>query len=519
MQTDVLQNKNAVIYLRVSSEEQVENFSLGTQEEICRREAARRGYEVIEVFREEGKSAKNITGRPELLKLLEYCRRNRRTVGGVFVYRLDRISRQTSDYLTIRKKLTDYKISLISANEPTGNSPTEKLLETIMASFAQHDNDVRSERTKNGMRARYLSGLPTGKVPIGYALDNGHAIKDGDNFDKMKKAWDLMSTGTKSLSEMAKIMNEWGLRAVVSGKEYKLRAQTVDRLFRHKFYTGLLTSRKYTDEVKGQHIPMITLEQFYKVQAIIDGRNVSGMTVGKRLQDNPEFPLRRVIKSSKCEGPLSGAWSKGRSSKYAYYICKNRCGAPSIPIKKMDKSLTEFLRDITPSKKCLEFFLLLLRKTFNQNVSNIRSKREKAEQEIVHLKELRQTLVQKNLTGIYSDEVYKEQSKIIENKIANVEIVLSDTLFDKYSINEVTQFMEDKFSDLGKTYETSDQGERRVLLGSIAPSGLHWYDSGLSNREIGGLYRSILDVENTHFALSSPEGNRTPDLQDENLAS
>lgn len=45
------------------------------------------------------------------------------------------------------------------ANEPIGNSPTDTLLETIMASFAQHDNDVRSERTNNGLKARFLSGL------------------------------------------------------------------------------------------------------------------------------------------------------------------------------------------------------------------------------------------------------------------------------------------------------------------------------------------------------------------------
>lgn len=74
---------------------------------------------------------------------------------------MDRISRQTVDYLAIRKKLHDNGIALISANEPTGDSPTDKLLETIMASFAQHDNDVRSERTKNGLRARFLSGLCT----------------------------------------------------------------------------------------------------------------------------------------------------------------------------------------------------------------------------------------------------------------------------------------------------------------------------------------------------------------------
>src|SRR2546426_74829 len=108
MNTNPLANnyigKKAIIYIRVSSEEQVENFSLKTQEEICRRDAKYKGYEVAEVFREEGKSAKNITGRPELLRLLDYCRKNKKEVKGVFVYRLDRLSRQTSDFLALRQR-------------------------------------------------------------------------------------------------------------------------------------------------------------------------------------------------------------------------------------------------------------------------------------------------------------------------------------------------------------------------------------------------------------------------------
>lgn len=202
--------KRAVIYIRVSSEEQVENYSLGTQEEICKRDAKFKGYEVAEVFREEGRSAKNIVGRPELIHMLEYCRRNKKEVGAVIVYRLDRLSRQTEDFLAIKRKLVEYNIALISANEPTGNSPTEKLLETILASFAQHDNDVRSERTKNGLRARFLAGLVTNHVPYGYINQNSYAIKDPETFEIYKKAWELMATGTKSLREMQAIMKDWG---------------------------------------------------------------------------------------------------------------------------------------------------------------------------------------------------------------------------------------------------------------------------------------------------------------------
>src|SRR5258706_9244088 len=113
--------KKAIVYIRVSSEEQVENFSLATQEELCRRDAKYKGYEIAEVFREEGKSAKTILGRPELLKLIDYCKKNKKDIGAVFVYRLDRLSRQTADYLALRKRLAGYSISIISASEPTGN--------------------------------------------------------------------------------------------------------------------------------------------------------------------------------------------------------------------------------------------------------------------------------------------------------------------------------------------------------------------------------------------------------------
>ena len=137
--------QKAILYLRVSTEEQVDNFSLDTQEELCRKEAEKRGYQVTQVFREEGRSAKNISGRPILISLLEYCRKHKREVQALFVYRLDRVSRITADYLAIRKKLGEQDVTIVSATEPTGDSPTEKLVETILAGFAQLDNDIRSQ--------------------------------------------------------------------------------------------------------------------------------------------------------------------------------------------------------------------------------------------------------------------------------------------------------------------------------------------------------------------------------------
>ena len=108
--------KRAIIYLRVSTEEQVDNFSLETQEKICKQEAERRGMEVAQIFKEEGRSAKNIVGRPVLVEMLEFCRKNKRNIDALIVYRLDRLSRQTGDFLAIRKKLAENQIILRPTN-------------------------------------------------------------------------------------------------------------------------------------------------------------------------------------------------------------------------------------------------------------------------------------------------------------------------------------------------------------------------------------------------------------------
>ena len=155
----------------------------------------------------------------------------------------------------------------------------------------------------------------------------------------------------------------------------------------------------------------------------------------------------------------------------------------------------------------MDLFLLLLRKTFNKNLSLLKAKREKAELEIQQLKALRKTLVQKNLAGIYSDEVYLEQNKDIEDKITAAQIVLSATTFDKYNIDDIEAFMREKLKDLGETYRNSSLSERRVLIVSIAPKGLHWQYNGYSKHEIGSLYQAILDIEKTHFAFGDPSAN------------
>lgn len=498
--------KKAIIYLRVSTEEQVDNFSLDTQEDICRKEAEKRGYEVIEVFREEGRSAKTILGRPVLISLLEYARKNKNRIHAAFVYRIDRISRVTSDYLAIRKKLAEHGVTVISATEPTGDGPTEKLVETILAGFAQLDNDIRSERAKNGLRARFLSGMiVTGQTPLGYAVQASFAVKDPETWDLMVKAWDLMATGTKSLSEMTRVMNEWGLREKRSGKIYLLRVTRVNVLFRNKFYMGMLTSKTYKEEIKGQHVPMITEQQFYKVQAILDGRNVNKIALSRRNFSNPEFPLRRVIKCDKCGIGLTGGWSKGRHARYAYYRCAGKCTGVSIKVDTLEDNLIQLLKDITPKQECLNLFISFLYKTYNERLSRLQKIKNNSDDEIDRLKALRKLLVEKNISGIYSDEIFKEQSEMIEDKMIKAQIAKEDATLDKYNVDAVTSFMKTFLADLGETYKRSSLSQIKVLIGSIFPLGVAWNSNGTLNHTISPLYQAIRTFEKSTISSSADE--------------
>ncbi len=505
--------EGAVLYLRVSTEEQVENYSLETQLDICTKEAGKRGLSIIQTFREEGRSAKTIKGRPALIEMLDFCRKNRKVVRAVIVYRLDRISRQTSDYLAIRKKLSEYDQILISASEPTGNSPTEKFVETMLAGFAQMDNDVRSERTKNGLRARFLNGLCNGPVPVGYLNQSGYAVKDPETFEVVKEAWRLMATGTKTLLDMANYFNEKGLKSGHGGKKgYEFRQQTAGRIFHNKFYAGKVLSPKWGDEVLGQHTPMISESDFYRVQDIIDGRNRNNTAPSiRRCRDNKEFALRRIVKCKFCGCSYTGAKSKGKKALYPYYFCPNRC-LKSCPVATLENYTSTYLESITPTKETIDLFNAFLRKTYFQRISSLKKRREQADGELKKLYELRQGLIEKHLTGIYSDEMFKEQNLVIEQKLRALQIAKNDDVLTDYNLEKVTRFIEEKLGNLKQTYgnEAATLDEKRTLLCSIFPSGLVWDGKAYSNTLIDSSYKLVQTFKGDKGTIGSAKGSRTP---------
>jgi len=80
-------------------------------------------------------------------------------------------------------------------------------------------------------------------------------------------------------------------------------------------------------------------------------------------------------------------------------------------------------------------------KTYYNRLTQLRAITGGADDKIRKLQETRNLLVQKNLSGIYSDEVFREQNAIIEDNMTKAQIVKEDSRLDKYNIVEITTFI------------------------------------------------------------------------------
>ena len=113
------QQQTAVIYARVSSEEQVQGYSIQAQLRACREWAEKHGYTVTKEYLEEGQSAfRNLERRAALKELLADSVGKQRGFDVIIVHKLDRLFRNTLESSTARAILKREKVRLVSVTEP-----------------------------------------------------------------------------------------------------------------------------------------------------------------------------------------------------------------------------------------------------------------------------------------------------------------------------------------------------------------------------------------------------------------
>lgn len=102
---------------------------------MCEEFAKKNTLNIIKSFIEEGESAKTLD-RTQLQEMLKFIISKKGLIDTLLIYKIDRLSRQTLDYQSIKMLLAKYGVSIHSLTEIIEYSSLGRLLEIIMAASA-----------------------------------------------------------------------------------------------------------------------------------------------------------------------------------------------------------------------------------------------------------------------------------------------------------------------------------------------------------------------------------------------
>ena len=194
-------NDNAIAIYSRKSKFTGKGESIGNQVELCK-EYVRAHYgdkalENIVVYEDEGFSGGNLN-RPAFKKMMEAAKQHK--MKAIIVYRLDRISRNISDFAGLIEEMARLHVDFISIKEQfdTG-TPMGRAMMYIASVFSQLERETIAERIRDNMYELAKTGRWLGGVtPTGYASESVKSITiDG----KTKKACKL-----KLISEKADVI-------------------------------------------------------------------------------------------------------------------------------------------------------------------------------------------------------------------------------------------------------------------------------------------------------------------------
>lgn len=390
----------AVIYIRVSSDRQVENASLETQERACREYCARENWDVDCVFREEGESAKT-ADRTQLQQALRYCREHKPRPTYFVVYAVDRFARNGEDDDALRRVLQNWNIKLRSATQPIGERPMERYVERILSGQAEFDNALRKERTLGGMETRLMQGAWTFKAPLGYLnVKKGNVktiVPDPDRAPFILEAFERYASGLHKRQAVLEWINDRGL---TTWEGRRLSPETFRRMLCNPLYAGRIivqgvkegAGQDWQIAQKGNFQPIVPEKVFDQVQLLLSGRRPS---ITPRRRANPDFPLRHFVRCGFCDKPLTGSHSKSHTGeKYAYYHCQNKkCESPvRVPSDQLEGGFRSYVERLRPNQDYLKLFRAAVIDVYEAKFSESLQMREKLERELREKRESRRKL-------------------------------------------------------------------------------------------------------------------------------
>ena len=306
----------AAIYTRVSTDRQQDGASLNVQLDACRHYCESNGLVIVGEFRDVLSGLK--TDRPQYRRAVELARS--KGVDKLVVWRLDRLGRDSGEYITQLRDLRRLGVSVASVTQP-GESV---LMQELMGVLAAEESRQLSVRITASKRRRATEGKWSGGfAPLGYSIkrlpDGGCTLEPNEDAKLVKELFKRYATGKSSLKM---------LRTFSIARGHLLTRQSLHNILKNPVYTGvvrqghfsrstLLAGPKEVRHVQGLHRALIDEATFEKVQALRKAH--------RSRQDggpSPKYLFSGMTFCGGCGGRYSASWTgRSRDPRHVYYFC------------------------------------------------------------------------------------------------------------------------------------------------------------------------------------------------------
>ena len=459
--------KRAIIYTRVSTDEQNNGYSPSDQKDKLHRYCENHNIEVVGFYHDD-ESGKTFN-RPEWIKIMRFIRKNKNSVDVILFLKWDRFSRNVAEaYITIRD-LRKLGVEAQSIEQPLDfEIPESKIMLSIYLAAPEVDNDRRALNIFHGIRRGKKEGRWLGACLKGYkntrdANNRPIIAPEGGKMQKLiQKAFSEFATGMYNIEELRRKLNKEGLKA--SRCPFAL-------MLKNKGYIGKVFIPAYKDEkeywVDGIHPGIIDEKTFYAVQDILEGRRKK--VPNKFLTFRDELPLRGYLICPQCGRNLSGSGSRGQfGNRFFYYHCTNGC-KERHPAKEVNAKFEALLQNYVANPQTMKLYAAILKDQFKDKNTSGKSELEKVTQQIAKQKMRLSNAKGLMLDGEFSTEDYKEMKREIEGVIEQLSRDVTTLMSDSENYSSEIDECLDLLLNLNKYYTSAKTETKQRIIGSVFP--------------------------------------------------
>ena len=404
------ERKIAGVYIRVSTEDQArEGFSLGEQKEKLLQLCSFKDLEVYKVYKDAGISAKDMEHRPQFQEMLQDMKAGK--INYIVAYKLDRITRSVRDLEELISVLEQYNCFLLCDRDDVNTSTANgRFFVRMLTVLSQLEIEIVSERTKFGLNGAIKSGHIPGQRPFGYTKsEDKKMIVDNATRPYVEKIFDMYLEG-KSFQQIANYFKENNIYP-----KKKWHDTTIQKIIDNKIYMG--DYEQYKRIGKQENLEPIV---YMNVVEPIISRAKWEECQKQKERNQRTYTRDRIytffqrLKCPSCSRIMKCKGSGGTKRKYMYYTCEH-CHI-NFNENYVEELLESFIYDLLEYDMAVKKFFLPILEDKNNKIDTTT-----IDKEIRTLEKQRDRIKQAYIKGIVEMEDFKEDYKLIEDKLANLE--------------------------------------------------------------------------------------------------